>query len=169
MTDGGIIPSEEFNEQLKKYVRENMRREHSGNRTKGRWHKKGSGSGGGGGGGGCCSLHLYPDTVNTFLPSTNDQTRRRWKVSNACTKGDLSAIRKVISAVGTLVWPGGQPILELNVSTGVWEQDVTEDLVLYDNNGDDITETAATISGVWARTVDLALEDEVTLTMTATL
>ena len=146
MTDGGIIPSEEFNEQLKKYVRENMRREHSGNRTKGRWHKKGSG-GGGGGGGGCCSLHLYPDTVNTFLPSTNDQTRRRWKVSDACTKGDLAAITKVISGVGKLVWPGGQPILALNVSSGVWEQDVTADLVLYDNNGDDITETAATISG----------------------
>ena len=75
----------------------------------------------------------------------------------------------MISGVGTLVWPGGQPILALNVSSGVWEQDVTADLVLYDNNGDDITETAATISGVWARTVDLALEDEVTLTMTATL
>ena len=166
MADGGITPSEEFNEQLKKYVRENMRREHSGNSTKGRWHKKGSG---GGGGGGCCSLHLYPDTVNSFLPTTNDQTRRRWKVSDACTKGDLSAITKVISAVGTLVWPGGQPILDLNVSTGVWEQDVTSDLILYDSSGNDITETAATISGTWARTVDLALEDKVTLTMTATL
>ena len=45
----GVIPSNKFNEQLKKYVRENMRREHSANQTKGRWHKKGGGGSAGGG------------------------------------------------------------------------------------------------------------------------
>ena len=38
---GGVIPSEAFNEQLKRTVRETMRREHSTQRPRGRWHKKG--------------------------------------------------------------------------------------------------------------------------------
>jgi hypothetical protein len=36
----GVIPSVEFNEQLKRFVRENLRRER-GTQRQGRWHKKG--------------------------------------------------------------------------------------------------------------------------------
>ncbi len=43
----GVIPSEEFNEQLKRTVRETARRERPNVGSSGRWHKKG-GKGGGG-------------------------------------------------------------------------------------------------------------------------
>lgn len=38
--NGGVVPSVEFNEQLKRFVRESMRRSH-GSQRQGRWHKKG--------------------------------------------------------------------------------------------------------------------------------
>ena len=43
----GIVPSEEFNEQIKRTVRETIRRQRTNVGPAGRWHKKG-GSGGGG-------------------------------------------------------------------------------------------------------------------------
>ena len=43
----GVIPSEGFNDQLLRTVREYLRRERSGTGAVGRWHKKGSGAGGG--------------------------------------------------------------------------------------------------------------------------
>ena len=43
----GIVPSEEFNEQIKRTVRETIRRQRPNVGGQGRWHKKG-GSGGGG-------------------------------------------------------------------------------------------------------------------------
>jgi len=41
----GVVPSPEFNEQLKRVVRENTRGLRSDSRQKGRWHKKGGGKG----------------------------------------------------------------------------------------------------------------------------
>lgn len=45
----GIVPSEEFNEQIKRTVRETIRRQRTNVAPAGRWHKKGGGGGGGGG------------------------------------------------------------------------------------------------------------------------
>lgn len=42
----GVIPSDEFNEQIKRTVRESMRRSRGETFPRGRWHKKGSGGGG---------------------------------------------------------------------------------------------------------------------------
>lgn len=117
----------------------------------------------------CCSMHLLPDVVNTFFPTENQLTRRFWHVSDACTAGPLAAIKKNITAVGTLVWPGGNPILTLDDATGEWKQDVSDTLVLYDANNNDITSSASSISGIWKRIVDLDGDDKVTLTMSAAL
>ena len=43
-----IIPSDEFNEQIKRTVRESIRRERNNTGKAGRWHKKGGGGGGSG-------------------------------------------------------------------------------------------------------------------------
>ena len=107
--------------------------------------------------------------MNLFLPEANNQTRWRWKISEACTKGPLLAIRKTIPSVGVLEWPGGNPILELDESTGEWTLDVSDDLILYDSGGTDITDTASSISGEWKRVVSIAGDDVVSLTMTAAL
>jgi len=42
----GIVPSEEFNEQIKRTVREAIRRQRPNTGPPGRWHKKGGGGGG---------------------------------------------------------------------------------------------------------------------------
>lgn len=41
----GVIPSKEFNEQIKKTVRESLRRDRGQPSRQGRWHKKGTGGG----------------------------------------------------------------------------------------------------------------------------
>lgn len=44
--ENGIVPSKAFNEQLKRTVRETVRRERNKRQTQNRWHKKGGGSSG---------------------------------------------------------------------------------------------------------------------------
>jgi hypothetical protein len=137
MTDGGIIPSEEFNEQLKKYVRENMRREHSGNRTKGRWHKKGSGSGGGCNS--CCTSIRTGNMIHPDLTAGYDETTRDWTFNSLC--GDGIDPIEIPNAAGTLtlIWSGGTPTATYESTGDTFTVDISDDCTIVDVDGIDVT------------------------------
>ena len=67
----GVIPSEEFNEQLKRTVRETVRRQRENTGPSGRWHKKG------GGGAGASILSFLIISSDPTLRSALVETKQR--------------------------------------------------------------------------------------------
>jgi hypothetical protein len=137
---GGVIPSEAFNEQLKRTVRETMRREHSTQRPRARWHKKGIGGGGGASScNSCCTSVQTGNMLHPDLASGFNETTRDWIAQSAC--GDAIASVTIPNASGSLrlVWPGGTPTLTYEDTDDTFVFEITDDCTILEPDGTDVT------------------------------
>jgi hypothetical protein len=81
----GVIPSVEFNEQLKRFVRENLRRER-GTQRQGRWHKKGG------------FRRKQIQLVAALNPATNFSTAPGTALANVLIRNDAGDVVPLVSS-----------------------------------------------------------------------
>ena len=135
---GGVIPSEAFNEQLKRTVRETMRREHSTQRPRARWHKKGSGGGGGASSGCACDCVVVNPNL---LHWGNFPTVFEWQVSISNT----TPLELVTAGNGWVRLTSGDYTVLWNEVQGKWSNgDITASLEFFDSDLDAVTPSSAT-------------------------
>ena len=135
----GFIPTPDFNEQLKKTVRENERRLRSEINRRARWHKKGSGGGGASSCNSCCTSVQTGNLLHPDLASGFNETTRDWIAQSAC--GDAIASVTIPNASGSLrlVWPGGTPTLTYEDTDDTFVYEITDDCTILDASGTDVT------------------------------
>ena len=137
-----IIPSDGFNEQIKRAVRESERRINNKIQTRNRWHKKGQG-----GGGStptdcsCCKTVQYGPILHPKLPAGNDQASDEFRLQTNCG-GDIT-VRKLIATEDAFVSYTGQPLLLWQSGNGLWYSDETASAQLTDADGVPVSGTVS--------------------------
>ena len=155
----GVIMSPAFNEQVKRFVREAMRRERSTQNPQGRWH--GRGSGGGTVTSDCCGCVCNPPDM--VYPIAGFLTCRKWAIT--LTKTPELHLSDDESCYVTV--EAGTSVVEWSSGTELWSVNLGGRVKAYDLDGVTLLETPSSISGTivmsWVSGGDLT----VTYTYTA--
>ena len=153
----GVVNSHEFNEQVKRTVRETLRRQHSQVQTRNRWHKRSGGAGESSSGScQCCTLISSGDIAHPDLPAGANITSSEWTMKSIC--GDtLGAITvKSSDGKGKVTWtPASHPLLEYASSDDNFDETITTGLSAETWAGTDVTGTTsftATLEMDWSTT-----------------
>lgn len=158
----GVVPTPEFNNQLKRTVREALRRIRSKQQTRSRWHKKGSSAAGGGSVTADCSCQCV---TNTDIVVSGYDTTARMFVTFRYDVSAVEATNRVVFAAGTYAVDNTGSVPS---PTTIWERSVTSaDVTVYDNLGADITDDF-TISGYIRYEPFQSPKSTLTLSVTAT-